>query len=133
MNFKNWFTYKLPRKWRVQQEEDNLLMFNPNGEGALVLSFFKVTVPLECLQQKMEDMAERFIDQNNIKSETLPEFFDFGEKRVLCRSGEEPDGYFVKIWIVSNGLKAIVATYHSEEENAEVKLCNAFIESIFFR
>lgn len=37
--------YKLPRKWAAEEEDDELLIYNPDGNGAIVLSFFNSMYP----------------------------------------------------------------------------------------
>ena len=39
---KDYLTYELPNDWCSEDEEENLLIYNPNGEGAITVSFFNI-------------------------------------------------------------------------------------------
>ncbi len=38
----NWLTYKLPKRWCYEEDNENLFLYNPNGEGAVTISFLSV-------------------------------------------------------------------------------------------
>ena len=63
---KDYLTYELPNDWRSEEREDNLLIFNPNGEGAITISFFNILEMRETLDEHISIMAKNFVDQNRI-------------------------------------------------------------------
>ena len=58
---KDYLTYELPNDWCSEDEEENLLIYNPNGEGAITVSFFNILELRETLDEHISIMAKKFI------------------------------------------------------------------------
>ena len=41
-NHKEYLNYTLPNSWCAEYDTNNLLLYNPNGNGAMTISFFNV-------------------------------------------------------------------------------------------
>ena len=125
--------YDIPDGWCSEESGDNLFLYNPNGHGAITISFFNVLNTKESLDEQISILAKRFIDQNNIKLQCPLILFNKEEKVILYGSGTTSDCWFVKIWVVAKYPKMVFATYQSERKNAELKTCDSIIDSICFR
>ena len=66
LNHNEYLNYTLPNNWCAKEDIDNLLLYNPSGNGAITTSFFNVLKTKESLDEQMSILAKRFIDQNNI-------------------------------------------------------------------
>ena len=127
------FRCELPIDWCAEEDEDNLLLYAPNGNGAMVLSFFNALEVKETLDEQISIMAKRFVDQNQIT--LCGPFVMYGSvktKLTLCGVGKTDDNWYIKLWIVSKFPKIIFITYQAQKQSAEVKKCDAVVESIEF-
>ena len=79
-------------------------------------------------------MAIKFTEQNCIKlhSSTYVLYSKSG-KTIIYGTGETPEKRFIKLWIVARYPKIVVASYESEKESREVKICDSIIDSFTFR
>ena len=66
-NHNEYLNYMLPNNWCAEEDTDNLLLYNPSGNGAITISFFSVLNTEESLDEQISILAKRFIDKNNIK------------------------------------------------------------------
>ena len=87
---KDYLTYELPNDWCSEDEEENLLIYNPNGEGAITVSFFNILELRETLDEHISIMAKKFIDQNGIIMRTRSRFRDFVNRGLLEGSINSP-------------------------------------------
>lgn len=123
---------ELPNEWRSEENGDNLILFHPNGCGAMTLSFLNVLNTGLCLDEQVSILAKRFIDRNDIKLNSNFILINREGKTILCGVGSTSDDWFIKLWIVAKYPKIIFATYESEKKNKEIKTCDAIIDSIQF-
>lgn len=129
----DYLTYELPNGWCAEENEENLIIYDPNGEGALTVSFFTAFMPTETLDRYLSIMAKKFIDQNKIKLHNPLIIYGTDETKItLFGSGVEPDNWFVKLWIVAKYPKIVFATYNCEKITREVKEYDAIINSMKF-
>lgn len=127
------FNYELPNNWCAEETEDNLLLYHPDGDGAMVMSFFNLFNVAESLDEQVCTLAKRFIDQNSIKLHGPLTLLNTKEgKTVLYGTGTTSDNWFVKLWVVAKTPKIVFATYQGEQKNKEVKMCALIIDSIQF-
>ena len=61
-NYNGYLNYSLPKKWCAEEDIDNLLLYNPKGNGAITISFFSILDTEEPLNMQISVMAKRFID-----------------------------------------------------------------------
>ena len=66
-NHNRYLNYELPTDWCSEENEDTLVIYNPNGDGAMVLSFFNVLTDEKTVDEQISILAKRFVDQNRIK------------------------------------------------------------------
>lgn len=132
LNHNEYLNYTLPNNWRAEEDIDNLLLYNPSGNGAITTSFFNLLKTKEPLDEQMSILAKRFIDQNNINLHSPLILFNRDGKTILYGTGTTSDGWFIKLWVVAKHPKIVFATYQSERKNAEVKVCDSIIDSFQF-
>lgn len=123
---------ELPDKWCAEENADNLLLYHPNGSGAITLSFLNVLNTESCLDEQVSILAKRFIDRNNIKLNSSFILLNKEGKTILYGSGTTLDSWFIKLWVVAKYPKIIFATYESEKKDKEIKICDTIIDSIQF-
>lgn len=133
LNHNEYLNYELPENWCAEEDGDNLLLYNPDGNGAITMSFFNVLNTTESLDEQVSILAKRFIDQNNINLYSPLILFNTKEsKTILYGTGITPERWFIKLWIVAKHHKIVFATYQSERKNKEVKTCDSIIDSLQF-
>lgn len=131
-NHNEYLNYELPDKWCAEEDADNLLLYNPNGNGAITISFFNVLNTVASLDEQISILAKRFIDQNNIKLHSPLILLNREGKTILYGTGTTFDSWFIKLWVVAKHPKIVFATYQSERKSKEVKICDSIIDSIQF-
>ena len=131
-NYNKYFSYSLPNNWFSEEDSDTLLLYNPNGNGALTVSFFNVLNTKESLDEQISILAKRFIDNNNIVLHTPLIIVNKDAKTILYGNGTTFDGWFIKIWVVAKYPKIAFTTYQSKQKSKEVKICDSIIDSFDF-
>lgn len=131
-NHNGYLNYELPDNWCAEEDNDNLLMYNPDGDGAITLSFLNVLDGEKSLAEHISIIAKKFIDQNNINLHSPLILFNRDGKTILWGTGTTSDNWFIKLWIVAKYPKIVLATYLSEQKNDEVKICDSIIDSFMF-
>ena len=131
-NYNGYLNYTLPDNWCAEEDIDNLLLYNPNGSGAMTISFFSVLNTEESLDEQISISAKRFIDQNNINLHTPLVPLNRDGKTILYGTGTTSDGWFIKLWVVAKYPKIVFATYQSEQKSIEVKVCDSIIDNFQF-
>lgn len=131
-NHNGYLNYELPDNWCDEEDNDNLLMYNPDGDGAITLSFLNVLNGEKSLAEHISIIAKRFIDQNNINLHSPLILFNRDGKTILWGTGTTSDNWFIKLWIVAKYPKIVLATYLSEQKNDEEKICDSIIDSFMF-
>lgn len=133
LNHNEYLNYELPRNWCAEEDKDNLLLYDPDGNGAMTISFINVLEAEETLDEQISIMAKRFVDQNKITLHAPLILYGSKEtKTILWGTGITDDNWFVKLWCIAKHPKIVFATYQSKRKSKEVKLCDAIIESMKF-
>ena len=127
-----YFKCELPDKWCAEESSDNLLLYHPDGSGAMTLSFLNVLNIGLSLDEQVSILAKRFIDRNDIKLSSSFILLNKDGKTILHGSGTTLDSWFIKLWIVAKYPKIVFVTYESEKKDKEIKICDAIIDSIQF-
>ena len=131
--YKDYLTYELPNDWCAEEEQDNLLIYNPSGEGAITISFLNIPETSETLGEYISIIAKKFIDQNRIALRNP--FILYGTEKnkiTLYGTGTTSDNWFIKLWVVAKHPKIVFATYQCKKKTSEIKKCDAIIDSIKF-
>ena len=131
-NYNGYLNYSLPKKWCAEEDTDNLLLYNPKGNGAITISFFSILDTEEPLNMQISVMAKRFIDDNNISLHSPLVLCDRDGKTILYGTGTTADGWCIKLWVVAKYPKIVFSTYQSERKSKEVKVCDSIIDSFEF-
>ncbi len=131
-NHNGYLNYSLPRNWCAEEDTDNLLLYNPGGNGAITISFFSILNTEESLDEQISLLAKKFIDKNNINLHSPFVLFNREDKTTLYGTGTTSDGWFIKLWVVAKHPKIVFCTYQSERKSAEVKVCDSIISSFEF-
>ena len=87
LNHNEYLNYTLPNNWCAEEDIDNLLLYNPSGNGAITTSFFNVLKTKESLDEQISILAKRFIDQNNINLHSSLILFNRDGKTILYGTG----------------------------------------------
>lgn len=132
LNHNEYLNYTLPNNWCAEENADNLLLYNPNGNGAITTSFFNVLDTKESLDEQISILAKRFIDQNKINLHSPLIIFNRDGKMILYGTGTTTDGWFIKLWVVAKHPKIVFSTYQSERKSSEVNVCDSIIDSFRF-
>ena len=131
--YKDYLFYELPKNWCVEEKEDNMIMYNPNGEGALVVTFYNILEKVEILDEYISIMAKKFIDRNEIKLNAP--FILYGNhdtKMIIYGVGTTVDNWCIKLWLVAKYPKIVLATYQYKHKTSDLKRCDAIINSMKF-
>ena len=132
-NHNVYLNYSLPDNWCAEEDADNLLLYNPSGDGAITISFFNALNTEESLDEQVSILAKKFVDKNNINLELSSfVFFNREGKTILYGAGTTADGWFIKLWVVAKSPKIVFATYQSERKSKELKVCDSIIDSFQF-
>lgn len=131
-SYNQYFTYELPDGWETEESDDGLSMYDPDGNGALTVSFFNRVDSNTHLNVQVSVLAKNFFECNNIKLNNSFILLNKDEKTVLFGIGKTADNWFIKLWVVAKNPKIVLATYQSEQENPEVELCDAIVDSFKF-
>lgn len=131
-NHREYLNYELPNNWCAEENEDCLLLYNPDGNGAITVSFFNMLNASKSVDEQVSILAKKFVDQNNIVLQSPLILTEKKGKTTLYGTGITLDGWFIKIWVVAKHPKIAFATYQSEQKNKEVKICDSIIDSIQF-
>ena len=132
LNHNGYLNYALPNNWCVEEDGDNLFLYNPNGNGAITLSFFNVINTQKSLEEQISILSKKFIDQNNVNLHSSLILFSRESKTILYGTGTTLDSWFIKLWVVAKHPKIVFATYQSERKNPEVEICDSIIDSFQF-
>lgn len=125
--------YELPAGWEKEEDGEHLTIYDPEGEGAITISFLNILQNDYSFDEQLSILAKRFIDQNHIKTHSpliLSE--KKHNKKQLTGTGSAIDGWFVKFWLVAKKSRILFITYLSEKKTEEVLICDSIIESIEF-
>lgn len=124
--------YELPNNWIAEEDSENIIIYDPKGNGAMTISFFNVFNVAESLDEEMSILAKKFIDKNSIDTHSPLILLKKDDKTMLRGAGTTEDGWYIKIWIVAKYPKIVFVTYQSEKSNKEVKICNMIVDSFKF-
>ena len=131
--YNNYLKFKIPLGWCTEENEDTLLIYKPDGEGAIVTSFLSLLDADTSLEEKMCIMAKKFIDKNNIKLNEPLILANTQYKKVVLRgTGKTSDGWFIGIWLIAKQPKVVIASYQAAKRTKEFEVCNSIIESMEF-
>lgn len=130
---RNYLIYNVPRSWCVQ-DEDVLTLFDPNGTGAMTVSFYNTMGAKEDLENQLRSMAQKYIGDNHIELKT-PLIMQGSSKMKfeLSGFGVAPDGWFTKFWFVAKHPRIVFATYHSQDGSDELEKYEKVVESFKIR
>ena len=131
-NYNEYLEYELPDNWCTEYVEDSLLIYNPNGNGAITLSFFNALDKSVSLDEQVSILAKKFIDKNSISMHSHLILFNREGKTILYGTGTTSDSWFIKLWVVAKYPKMAFATYQSEDRNKEIESCDTIIDSFRF-
>ena len=91
----DYLKYEIPSDWCAEENEDTLLIYDPDGEGAIVTSFFSLMDADVLLEERICIMAKEFIDNNLIKlKEPLILMNSSCGKVILRGTGRTSDVWF---------------------------------------
>ena len=138
------FKYEVPDGWYVGYEQEYLQIYNEeDGLGALTASFYVNLKRFKRTTAIAENMAKSFIDQYHVELFHPMKWHKISDKtNVLIGEGIKGDSY-IKIWVIVDHLRIVVATYFSEQHfdknhnlspelTSEVAIFDTIINSVTF-
>jgi len=129
----NYLEYEIPTDWEIEDDVDSTSVYCPDGEGALILSYYSIVEMQETLDENISIMAKKFIDANHVKlNHALILDGTQKGKIVLYGMGSTPDQWFIKLWVIARYPKVVFATYQSEKKTSELKKVDQIISSFTF-
>lgn len=128
-----YFTYELPNGWCSEDSGENLLIYDPNGNGAMAISFFSIFDMNKSLDEHISIMAKKFVDKNEISLYGPLILCGSKESKLtLYGTGVTSDKWFIKLWVIARYPRIAFATYQSEKKTSEVKKYDAIISRTNF-
>ena len=119
----DYLKYEIPSDWCAEENEDTLLIYDPDGEGAIVTSFFSLMDADVLLEERICIMAKEFIDNNLIKlKEPLILMNSSCGKVILRGTGRTSD----------ENPKIVFSTYQAAKKTKELDVCDSIIDSMVF-
>ena len=129
----DYLKYEIPSDWCAEENEDTLLIYDPDGEGAIVTSFFSLMDADVLLEERICIMAKEFIDNNLIKLKEPLILMNSSCGKVIMRgTGRTSDEWFIKIWIIAKNPKIVFSTYQAAKKTKELDVCDSIIDSMVF-
>ena len=138
--FEDWITVFLPKEWIVEvdeEEEDLLNIYSEvNPKGVMQISFFTKSNNLidnyELALQHLDDFISQFnvdIDKDKDKDTymTLQ-----ANDIVYALTNGIMDNRFIKIWVIVDDRRMLLATYISEKKTRELNIVDDIIYGIEF-
>ncbi|MDO5126059.1 MAG: hypothetical protein Q4D35_06775 [Ruminococcus sp.] len=133
LSHEDYLNYELPNNWCTELEGDILLIYDPDGDGSMTISFFNLLEHERTLDEQISIMAKRFIDQNKINLHApLILNSSTDNKTTIYGTGTTADNWFIKLWVIAKWPKIVFASYQSQNKSNEVKTCDGIIESMRF-
>ena len=129
---KDYLQYELPDFWHSEEENDFLNIYDPNGEGAITISFLNIISKDLQLETYICSLAKQFVDLNKIELLKPLILYNREDQLRLHGYGFSNNKEFIKIWIVAKYPKVVFATYYSATKTKEVDVCDSIIESMKF-
>ena len=65
--FSDYLEITLPKNWIAEDNSDTLTLYNPDGNGAITISFLNILELKESMEEKVSEIAVGFVRQNDIK------------------------------------------------------------------
>lgn len=134
MKHSDYLTYEIPDDWELEENDEDTAIYNNEGEGAIILSFYTIWDLENTIGEQISIMAKKFVESNNIKIKNC--FILDGTKKnktALYGQGKTEDSDFFKIWIIAKFSKIVIATYQAEKKTSEIKEVDKIIESFKFK
>ncbi len=129
----NYLTCDIPEDWCIDYGEDSDVIYDPNGVGAITLSFFNMLDEKSSIQEHICIMAKHFIDSNRIILDSPLSLACRETNYILSGKGKMSSGWFIKLWFVAKYPKIVMATYMTEEEKTdEISNCDRILNSFIF-
>ena len=127
---KGFVEYELPDGWESEVNGENVIIYDPNGEGAMVMSFYRSTgdIPIE---KRIYKMAQSFVEQIMIKQ--LSDFSESNDNRRVfrvCCEGIDANNLYIKLYIIAKSPRIVVATYNNKIKNHEIETYNEIVKSM---
>jgi len=130
---RDYLTYQVPEHWCVEEIDDCLNIYDPQGEGALTLSFYTIIRNKSLVNYVIDDMAHRFIKQFGIVLDEELTLEEDGLKKILSGRGIDSNGWRIKFWYVAHFPKGVFITYmYKEMDASEFLICDAIVNSMTF-
>jgi len=122
LNHNGYLNYNLPQNWCAEYVDELLLIYNPDGNGAMTISFFNILDNGKSIDEQISICAKKFIDKNNVKLKGVLIITGSKDtKLVLQGSGTTLENDFIRIWVVANSQKLVFVSYESDKISDEVR------------
>ncbi len=124
----------IPQNWHIDYNGDNYTIYESDGVGAVTISCFSIIYKRDALKDLIMNMTNDFIENNHIILEKPLSFICNETQYTIIGTGQTIDKWFVKIWVIAQYPRIVMATYLSEDKCFdEINCCNKIINSFVFR
>ena len=127
---KGFIEYELPDGWESEIDGENLIIYDPDGEGAMVMSFYRAADKMP-IENRIYKMAEHFVEHSHIK--LLSEFSESNDghkKFSVCCEGIDDNNWYTKLWIIAKYPRIVVASYNNKGKSNEVATYDEIVKSM---
>lgn len=118
--YRNTLLIRLPRGWQVEESEESIACFHPDGQGAITISLHRTETGGESMFDYLKMLSTRYWKHSPGKLTrtiiTAPM-----SRGVFASSGEgvSPDGWHTVFWFVSDGRQTAAFSYLCHERTRE--------------
>lgn len=127
---KGFVEYELPDGWESEVNGENVIIYDPDGEGSMVMSFYRSTGDMP-IEKRIYKMAQSFVEQIMIKQ--LSDFSESNDNRRVfrvCCEGIDANNWYIKLYIIAKSPRIVVATYNNKIKNHEIETYNEIVKSM---
>lgn len=130
--------WRMPSRWCIEDGGDCLSLYDPDGSGALTLSFLSFADPADKNSTKAEQptaerltaVAEQFLRGNGLRcTETPTPRVDGRRGAFISCLAADADGQSVYLWLTACGPRAVLATYFGDSDR-EAAVCEKIVRSM---
>lgn len=123
----------IPNNWFTEQNSETISIFDPNGKGAVTLSFTTANNDFEFSAEYMRKNFDENIARGKIKLEKSVEVDMKNPQRVILTGmGKNEDNWLIKFYLLSNSKTMVLVTYYTLEKTKEIKIVDKMIDTINF-
>lgn len=132
-NNKKAYNFTVPKGWKEQIKEKEVLMYNEKTNGEIGTSLYTITDLSVPTIDRITKMCDDMITQSNLELTTKIVVKNVDQNRyVLNCFCKDKENWFVAIWIIAEMPKVIIVTYTNKTKTDEFDIAQKFVDGIKF-